>query len=713
MKTIVIKNMKNFSLVAIMMAAIVFAACSGEEYIISTQPTTGTFTLTVNASKGDDSATRALSLDGDALKATWKEGDVVTVYNVTRSAELTGSLIAQDNDISTKLRGTLTGTIAAGDELKLKFLSPTYTSQDGTLAGIAATCDYAEATVIVSPISGSSITTSDATFTNQQSIVEFTLKDKATDAELNATSLTVNAGATTINVTPASATNVIYVAIPGISSQNVSLSAIADGTIYTYEKTSVTLTNSKFYGYTVSMTENPLAQPLTFEAKEAGAIVTFTAGTAVTTPIEYSIDGITWTTYSSAIVLSKIGDKVFFRGDNEAYGASGSCSHFRCSKYCYVYGNIMSLINPTNFAIATELTAPYTFAYLLDETYIKSHSTKKLILPATTLTKKCYYAMFNGCGMSVAPELPATTLAESCYERMFDGSHLSIAPELPATTLVKSCYEGMFYSCLGLTTVPDLPATTLAERCCIDMFNNCRGLIVAPGLAATTLVEGCYRNMFSGCTSLTTAPALPATTLAEYCYQLMFCGCTSLTTAPVLPATTLEYSCYSNMFYGCTSLTTAPELPATTLAQGCYEGMFCGCTSLTTAPELPATTLAHSCYSSMFSGCTSLTTAPKLPATTLKPVCYQSMFRGCTSLTTAPDLLATTLESNCYETMFYGCTSLNKVKCLATSIFSMRSTNYWLEGVSSTGTFTKATGVDWSGKTGSSGIPSGWTVVEQ
>ena len=163
MKTIVIKNMKNFSLVAIMMAAIVFAACSGEEYIISTQPTTGTFTLTVNASKGDDSATRALSLDGDALKATWKEGDVVTVYNVTRSAELTGSLIAQDDGKSTKLRGTLTGTIAVDDELKLKFLSPTYSSQDGTLAGIASTCDYAEATVSVKTVSGSSITTDAAT----------------------------------------------------------------------------------------------------------------------------------------------------------------------------------------------------------------------------------------------------------------------------------------------------------------------------------------------------------------------------------------------------------------------------------------------------------------------------------------------------------------------------------------------------------------------
>ena len=636
MKTIVIKNMKNFSLVAIMMAAIVFAACSGEEYIISTQPTTGTFTLTVNASKGDDSATRALSLDGDALKATWTIGDVVTVYNVTRSAELTGSLIAQDNDKSTKLRGTLTGTIAAGDELKLKFLSPTYTSQDGTLAGIAATCDYAEATVIVSPISGSSITTSDATFTNQQSIVEFTLKDKATDAELNATSLTVNAGATTINVTPASATNVIYVAIPGISSQNVSLSAIADGTTYTYEKTSVTLTNSKFYGYTVSMAENPLAQPLTFEAQKDFASVSFIKGTSATNQIEYSTDGITWTTYSSEIYLEEAGDKVYFRGNNATYGTSSTsdCSRFDVSS-CYVYGNIMSLINPTDFATATELTKEYTFSYLFKG--LHNHSTKKLILPATTLTAHCYERMFSDC------------------------KYLTTAPELPATTLAYNCYSFMFSKCTNLTTAPELPATTLADECYVGMFTDCSGL----------------------------------------------------TTAPDLPATALKKNCYQNMFLGCSGLTSASELPATTMANECYSGMFWNCTSLTTAPSLPATTLAESCYNTMFSGCTSLTTAPTLSATTLARECYQSMFQECTSLATAPNLPATMLAELCYDKMFFGCTSLNYVKCLATDISATDCTRNWLQGVSATGTFTKATGVDWSGKTGSSGIPSGWTVVEQ
>ena len=230
-------------------------------------------------------------------------------------------------------------------------------------------------------------------------------------------------------------------------------------------------------------------------------------------------------------------------------------------------------------------------------------------------------------------------------------------------------------------------------------------------LPATTLTNGCYRQMFNGCTGLKTSPELPATTLTTNCYQRMFSGCTSLTTAPALPATTLAPSCYYMMFKDCTGLTTAPTLPATTLTVSCYSYMFSYCTSLTTAPVLPATTLANGCYNSMFSGCTSLTTAPALPATTLTSNCYTSMFSGCTSLTTAPELPATILTSGCYRQMFYECTKLNEITCLATDISEYGCLIGWLNYVSSTGTFTKdASMTSWP--TGTSGIPSGWTVQD-
>ena len=261
----------------------------------------------------------------------------------------------------------------------------------------------------------------------------------------------------------------------------------------------------------------------------------------------------------------------------------------------------------------------------------------------------------------------------------------------------------------GLITAENLilPATSLAEDCYMSMFNSCSNLEKPPVLLATTLATRCYNGMFQSCTGLTTPPELPATTLADSCYMGMFSGCTSLTTAPELPATTLADSCYRSMFSYCKRLTIAPELPATTLADYCYAWMFDECSWLTTAPsELPATTLADYCYYEMFYYCTNLTTVPsRLPATTPAQYCYYGMFRDCSSLTTAPEI------PNIYANMSYmfnGCTSLNYIKCLVDDVAYI-GRQYWVRGVSRTGTFVKSTNATWT--TGDSGIPNGWTVI--
>ena len=113
----------------------------------------------------------------------------------------------------------------------------------------------------------------------------------------------------------------------------------------------------------------------------------------------------------------------------------------------------------------------------------------------------------------------------------------------------------------------------------------------------------------------------------------------------------------------------------------------------------------------MFEGCTNLMQVPVLPATTLANECYYGMFMNCTSLTTAPELPATTLPTWCYVGMFYNCTSLISITCLATSIPDSQSTFMWVDGVSSTGTFTKAASMS-SWTTGIDGIPNGWTVID-
>ena len=88
------------------------------------------------------------------------------------------------------------------------------------------------------------------------------------------------------------------------------------------------------------------------------------------------------------------------------------------------------------------------------------------------------------------------------------------------------------------------------------------------------------------------------------------------------------------------------------------------------------------------------------------------MFRGCTSLITAPALPATTLVDICYIAMFDGCTSLDNIKCLATDISANNCTGNWVDGVASTGTFVKNASMnEWT--TGTSGIPEGWTVINE
>ena len=165
--------------------------------------------------------------------------------------------------------------------------------------------------------------------------------------------------------------------------------------------------------------------------------------------------------------------------------------------------------------------------------------------------------------------------------------------------------------------------------------------------------------------------------------------------------------CY--LFNGCTALTTAPELPATTLAAYCYEGMFYNCDALTIAPELPADTLAEHCYECMFHSCASLTTAPELPATILAKYCYNGMFHSCHALTTTPVLPATTLAEACYYDMFNNCSNLSSITMLATDISVTDCLTNWVYRVPASGTFYKNSAATWT-RTGTSGIPTGWTV---
>ena len=115
------------TLATLLMASAAIVSCSVKEDIFEEETTikeepAKVYTLSVNATKGgDDEATKALSLDGKRLNATWTEGDEVTVYNKTRLAKLDGTLIAQSSGANTELKGSLRGTIENSDELILSY----------------------------------------------------------------------------------------------------------------------------------------------------------------------------------------------------------------------------------------------------------------------------------------------------------------------------------------------------------------------------------------------------------------------------------------------------------------------------------------------------------------------------------------------------------------------------------------------------------------
>ena len=367
--------------------------------------------------------------------------------------------------------------------------------------------------------------------------------------------------------------------------------------------------------------------------------------------IQYSFDNVNWDSFSSDRTFSmQRGQTIYFRGQNSSYADAeqygwvdeSNCTQIRATAKCYLYGNIMSLINPDPdvFSTLDALPADNTFCYLFssDEGWgsfsasICNHPTYDLLLPATTLSDRCYQYMFRNTGIT-RMELPATEMKPYCYYYMFSGCNKMVeTPALPSTSMAKYCYGGMFDSCWLIKSAPELPATTLADYCYEYMFDDCKSLENAPELPVMELKHGCYNGMFSYCVSLKEAPELPAMTLVNSCYQGMFRGCEKLTTAPNLPATTLADYCYSYMFEDCSVLVNAPELPVMELKSGCYNGMFEECVSLTEAPELPATTLESNCYYSMFRNCENLAVAPVLPAATLAWGCYAQMFEGCTSL---------------------------------------------------------------------------------
>ena len=240
---------------------------------------------------------------------------------------------------------------------------------------------------------------------------------------------------------------------------------------------------------------------LVFEAISDGTIIWKTTNASAAKTLQYSTDGGSswndWTSTTDGASINVVaGDKIYLRGDNTAYYTNGNYSYFAPGTATYyVYGSMNELLSGT-YSVADY--AFYHFFY--NNTAIRSHPTKKLSLPASTLGDNCYCSMFYGCtGLSIAPILPAISLKSFCYYEMFRNcTSLTSAPELPARTLADWCYYGMFYGCSSLSSAPELPATTLASYCYMNMFFGCANITYIKAMFTTTPTDSYTQNWVYG-----------------------------------------------------------------------------------------------------------------------------------------------------------------------------------------------------------------------
>lgn len=230
----------------------------------------GVYTVVIDATltATDVNQTRALGFDGGALKTTWAATDKVSVYYKNNSV---GTLSPSSTGTATTM---LTGTLSFTDNpnstlyLYLPGKDMAYDQQDGTLVTLASETDYATATADIKAVDRDNkiVTVAATTFTKQQAVVKFMLKDKDGNS-IKPTSLSItddkrklvatSDGTTTtkgfIAVTSATATDEYYVALQGISESGLSLSAVIGTDVYSYYKDNVTFENGKYYTVTVKM----------------------------------------------------------------------------------------------------------------------------------------------------------------------------------------------------------------------------------------------------------------------------------------------------------------------------------------------------------------------------------------------------------------------------------------------------------------------------
>lgn len=625
------------------------------------RPLPGTLRLTVNAGINENKSNRAQAIDGDGkLRATWGNTDKVYVYADATSTTIIGELTPTTTaSNSSTLSGDIDATgLTDGQELyfSTKPRPFNFASQNGTVESLF----YFTASGNVTVDGGNASLSGTLNFTRPFAVVKFSLKDGVGNA-INVNSLTISAASNKlvevsstygdITVTPASATNELFVALrnENATADTYTLTADGGGFSYVYNKSSVSFAYNNFYAIGVNMSSPLTAGNITVITGQQGSDAPEGSGydklldgdkskkwCSLTNGGYYSPPGrdwVMWKTSESVVmtgyILTTADDTKTYSGRNwnswTVYGGNfdddGKAQDASSDQWTVIHqvvgDNVLEAENTKDYYYFMDNTTAYQY-YKVVVDYIKDNTNSvQQMGELTMLTKNAAPnpALFN----------PLT------FEAKADGFTVTLTSNMASLPSLEYSIDGgawKTYTCN--TATPSInTGHTIAFR------GNNTGLSDGTHKSTFECSQDCY--LYGNIMSLLSADSyVTARSVGEYAFEQLFA------------ANTYIYSHDTKDLL------------------------------------LPATTLANSCYASMFANCSNLTKAPALPATTL--------------------------ARHCYNYMFAYCRELNSVTCLATDISAENCTGYWLDHVAGTGTFTAASSsVAWS--EGINGIPSGWTRV--
>ena len=241
-------------------------ACSGndiEQDIPQPKTTTEGIPFVATISVGESSTTRALTEDAtnSQIVPSWAVGEKVALIHNGVIDEMTVDAVV---NATASITGTITGSPVNGDAVTIIYPSSAVdattkdikadllAAQDGTLATIAANYDVRKGTGKLNVGDVASLQ-GNVSLDNQFAIFQFTTKNADASATIDVKPLTITIGTQDYVITSASATNVLYAALPAVSSQTVSFSGTVGIIPYIYSKAGVSFDAGKYYQSTLTM----------------------------------------------------------------------------------------------------------------------------------------------------------------------------------------------------------------------------------------------------------------------------------------------------------------------------------------------------------------------------------------------------------------------------------------------------------------------------